>query len=203
MNRKEDLLKKYCKGKTVLDVGCAGGPNPPIGFMHEKIASVAMSCIGIDADPIKIQQMANMCFDVHCANAEDFRVKNQSFDIVIATELIEHLNNVSDFLYCARRHMGKDTLLIISTPNLYAFNPIKQHILGYDKHRDNYLDNHSVVFTPSTMGEILRRHDLIIRELYYTCEATNLRGKIFSWLIPDIFHDSMLFIIKRKEANDV
>ena len=96
------LVKKYIFGK-ILDVGCDSH------FLHDEIKNDNM--IGLD---VIIKHVRNK---VMKANGQYMPIKSESFDSVVAGELIEHLEKPEIFLKECYRILKKNGRLIITTPN--------------------------------------------------------------------------------------
>jgi len=101
MNRAE-FIKKKMFGKT-LDVGCEAGK------LHELIKS--QNVYGLD---LKVRNFGKNSI---IGDAQSMSFKDESFDTVIAGELIEHLPNPENFLKESKRVLKKNGILIITTPN--------------------------------------------------------------------------------------
>ena len=96
------IVKKYLSGK-ILDVGCNSN------FLHDEIKDYDM--IGLD---ITIKYVRGK---VMKADGQYMPIKSESFDSVVAGELIEHLKNPELFLKESHRILKENGKLIITTPN--------------------------------------------------------------------------------------
>ena len=110
--RVEQLLALIPEAKRVLNVGCAANPD-----MHEWIAQKSRSTVGIDIDTDKIKILQSKGFEIFEMNAEQIEFPTQ-FDVVVAGELIEHVNNPGDFVASAARCLTPGGLLVLTTPNI-------------------------------------------------------------------------------------
>ena len=111
------LAAKYCKGKRVLDAACGSGYGSVI------LSQIAEKTIGIDIDKEVVDtnqgRLGNdkLCFK--CASIDDLPFEDNSFDVVVSFETIEHVKaEVQDrFLMEVKRVLTPTGLLIISTPD--------------------------------------------------------------------------------------
>ena len=109
------LAKKLASGKRVLDLACGEG------YGSSQLSEVAASVTGIDVDSQAIAhaqtryQKANLQFI--SASATSLPVGDQSFDLVVSFETIEHLIHQDEMLAEIRRVMAADGILLISSPN--------------------------------------------------------------------------------------
>jgi SAM-dependent methyltransferase len=106
----------FVKDKTVLDAGCGSGYGTD--FLASQGAKYAL---GIDISPEAIAyaqahyQRDNLEYRVMDVTEPD--LNDRSFDVIVAFELIEHLQNQERFLAEMARVLKNDGLFIISTPN--------------------------------------------------------------------------------------
>ena len=111
-----DFVASFCKNKKVLDIGCF------IGYGEARIFSQAKEIIAIDSDDKALKfarrnRLPKVKFEKMDARRLPF--SNETFDIVIAFQLIEHipLNEVGNFLCEVRRVLKEKGLVFILTPN--------------------------------------------------------------------------------------
>lgn len=122
-----DLTKdKPFKGLTILDVGSGGG------LLSEPFARLGAEVIGIDAAERNIKtaklHAEQMGLDItyHHKTAEDMLKGKKRFDIVLAMEIVEHVDDVSFFIASISQLVAKNGLLFMSTLNRTA----KSYLFG-------------------------------------------------------------------------
>lgn len=104
-------------GPAILDLGCGLGTIP---FL---LGSAGYKVTGVDLDSETIascnekNQSSNLIFMV--GNAEMLDLK-QEFDVVIASEVIEHVEHPELLLQTMSRHLANDGIGIVSIPNGYC-----------------------------------------------------------------------------------
>ena len=110
-----DLLGSV-KGKTVLDVGCGCGVFSR--FYHKKGAKV----FALDFSPIMIKFAKKTSPDLKVvqASGEHLCFKKGIFDIIIALDVIEHLNNPIFMLQEISRILKDDGIALLTTDNAQA-----------------------------------------------------------------------------------
>lgn len=103
--RKLKMQAEYAGNGTILDVGFAANPNP---FLK--------NVAGIDI--VLPQNKPDNYGDIVACNlnTDDLPFADESFDALIAGDVIEHLENPSHFLREANRVLKPDGKLVISTP---------------------------------------------------------------------------------------
>jgi GT2 family glycosyltransferase/ubiquinone/menaquinone biosynthesis C-methylase UbiE len=112
------LCFPYVQGKDVLDVACGEG------YGSEILAQNAKHVAAVDIDKrviagAKKKYGRNRKIDFQVANCVALPFPDQSFDVVISFETIEHLDKLEQqqFLNEVRRVTRHNSVLIISTPN--------------------------------------------------------------------------------------
>lgn len=123
-----EYLKKVSRGKKVLHLGCTDWPYTEIAIeagtqLHFVLADLANELTGFDADKDGLDFLKTKGFEnLYYANLEklDEVELDETFDIIIAGEMIEHLSNPGLFLQGIKRFMREDTNLIITTINAYC-----------------------------------------------------------------------------------
>lgn len=113
VNRYLFALKHLKKGQLVLDLGCGTGYGCAILFKKGSVIGVDNSEEAISFAQKKFSKYAK--FEI--GNAENLNFKRESFDLVCAFEVIEHLKNPNKMLEEIVRVLKKQGNLIISTPN--------------------------------------------------------------------------------------
>ena len=106
---RQKKIAKYSYGK-VLDIGYNQLPNPYL-----------MDPIGLDVSPVKKPENY---IEVYGYDGKVFPFSNNTFDSITAGELIEHIDNVGNFLGECKRVLKSKGKLIISTPNPFYLSEI-------------------------------------------------------------------------------
>lgn len=97
---------------SVLDVGCGTGLNA------SHLKGMGHKVTGVDLSPVAIEKFKAAGFDGEvCDVIEGLPFKDDTFDIVFSSEVIEHLADTDRFLNELKRVLRPNGLLILSTPN--------------------------------------------------------------------------------------
>ena len=116
------LAREFCRGRDVLDV--ASGE----GYGTALLAQIARSAVGIeiDADTVTAAraefQRPNLRYEQGDARA--LPLPDDSIDVVVSFETLEHLAEHDVFLSELRRVLRPDGLLIISTPDRDTYSSL-------------------------------------------------------------------------------
>jgi len=102
---------------SVLDVGCGNGG---IAFA---VASLGCEILGVDVDRPSIEQARNVNPYPHArfeVVADDRFDLKETYDLIICSEVLEHLVTPQRLLNTMARHLKDDGLLLITVPNGYG-----------------------------------------------------------------------------------
>ncbi len=108
---------KPFEGLSILDIGCGGG------LVAEPLTRLGATVTGIDASEQAIEvamahaTLMNLPITYYCTSAEDLSSKGQTFDVVLALEIVEHVADVAGFLTTCTKLVSPGGALILSTLN--------------------------------------------------------------------------------------
>jgi len=110
----EFVLKhlEFTGGESVLDIGCG------LGLFLEAIDVRKKTGIDIDPDCVKITRKYIPEADLRVADACDLPFPDESFDLVVAICLLEHVENPTAFIREAYRVCKRGGRSLITTPNI-------------------------------------------------------------------------------------
>ena len=179
---RQDLIIDKCKDKCVLHLGCVDSGLLYERFergelMHQKLSGVAKEIWGIDIDADGISYLRSKGFDnliigdiSNLAPLETLR--QRSFDVVVASEVIEHLQNPGQFLHSIKSLMKPEkTELIITVPNAFRIDNLIWMFRGVEYvHPD-----HNYWFSYHTATNLLKKNNFEISQVYvYTLQSTGI-----------------------------
>jgi SAM-dependent methyltransferase len=112
-------LVARCAGRDVLEAGCGEG------YGADLIADVASSVIGLDYDEPTVAHVRARYprVDVRHGNLASLPLPDDSVDVVVNFQVIEHLWDQPQFVAECRRVLRPGGLLLMSTPNRITFSP--------------------------------------------------------------------------------
>ena len=122
--RRYRFAAQFASGRTVLDVACGAGYGASI-----LLAASAEKYLGVDLSPEAVEfakghysagPRASFVVDDACHLS---LVRDQSFDLVVSFETIEHVPYPELFLTAIRRVLRPDGTFIVSTPNRLCLSP--------------------------------------------------------------------------------
>jgi 2-polyprenyl-3-methyl-5-hydroxy-6-metoxy-1,4-benzoquinol methylase len=189
-------LKPLLTDRSVLDIGSASRHRRP-DWMHGLVCGVASHVVGVDRDEATVVKLQERGYDIRVGDAQDFDV-GEKFDIVLAGELIEHLDNVHGFLQSVHRHLGPDGRLVLTTPNPFYFMNFVYRVGG----RPRVNAEHTCWFCPDTIGHVLERNDFEIVELRFIGHRSPSRFRrvvtgVARAVLPKNLRDDTMLVVAR------
>ena len=142
---------KLLKPKIILDVGCG------TGYITNIISNeLDSTVIGCDVDNKRIAfAHSNFGQEVIICDITCLPFKNDSFDLIIASEILEHINCIDEALKEIKRIAQKD--IIITVPNEPFFR-IANFFRGKNLTRFGNPPDHVNHYTKKTLYQLLDRY---------------------------------------------
>lgn len=171
-----EFIKKVCEGKKVLHLGCTNYPYTKeaidVGaLLHYELDKIASELYGFDFDQAGIDILEeNGTKNLYQADLEKLEAVNldETFDVIIAGEMIEHLNNPGLFLRGIKRFMNPNTKLVITTINAYCAMRFWQYFLrGKGGKSEPVHPDHVTYFSYSTLSLIINHAGLSVSDFYF------------------------------------
>lgn len=174
MIKRDKWLVNECRGKRVLHIGCTDHPITAHKIaqnklLHTQLVRVAAEVIGLDIDKEGIDTLSSLMpeqqFILHSAEESDqcTSLSEQRFDIIVATDVIEHISNIGLFLGAVCNKSQPGGKLLITTPQAFAIKRMLIMMLtGYEYvHPD-----HIAYFSVSTLSRMLSRYQMEIDQVH-------------------------------------
>lgn len=191
------FLQDLCRGRRVLHLGCADWPYTEERLasgklLHAAIESVANCQVGVDLSKEGVELLRKFAptWDVRCVDANSF-VPDFEYEIILCSELIEHMENPGLLLRGIRRWAHRDSLLVLTTPNAYALKAALRALAG----KEFCHPDHTVIFSSTTLQQLLKRcgweptHTAYYHLSGHTAFSRMLSGAV--WLLNFICSDRM------------
>jgi SAM-dependent methyltransferase len=164
---KAEFILRRCAGKAVLDCGAVqhswrmSVENPD--WLHARIREVAKSCVGVDFLADDVEELRRRGFDIRIGNVlTDDPPDEAAFDVVVAGDIVEHLEDPGTFLRYVARALRPDGVAVITTPSAFY---VGQWWTLLAKGRPAISPEHCVLFDPFTFAKLVDRTPLEIAEL--------------------------------------
>jgi 2-polyprenyl-3-methyl-5-hydroxy-6-metoxy-1,4-benzoquinol methylase len=139
---------------SVLDIGCATGSL--IAYLEQH----GWDATGLELSAQEAAYAASRGLKVQKSTLEGAAFPAESFDVILASHLVEHLNNPRSFFHEARRVIKKDGRIYITTPNIAGF----QAKLFGNRWRSAIFD-HLYLFSVRTLRAIMESEGFTIERI--------------------------------------
>lgn len=191
----ENILLKNSSAK-LLDIGCATG-----AFLA-LLQNNGWDVTGVEISPCAEYARENRKLDIKNIPLEECNFASGIFDVILASHLIEHLNDPRNFLLEVFRILKKDGYFFVTTPNISGF----QARLFGSNWRSAIFD-HLYLFSKRTLSKLLKDTGFKIE----SCRTWGglakglARGSVPSWIKKIVdkhakvfgFGDVMIFRVKK------
>ena len=171
-----DFIKQQCAGKKVLHLGCANYPYTQHSIdndmlLHRDLEKTASRVYGFDFDQPGLDILAeNGSSDLYQADLERLDEVDlaETFDVIVAGEMIEHLNNPGLFLNGIQRFMSADTRLLLTTINAYCgMRFLWYGLRGRGGLQEPVHPDHVAYYSYSTLSLLVKRHGLTVETFLF------------------------------------
>ena len=197
-----ELIGKYPKGTTALDVGCGSG------IYTVLLAAESPLTIGIDVSKKSLltagewaesEGIGNYVHLINCS-AEFLPLRNNTFDLIVCSELIEHLDIPDNGVKEIARVLNFSGNAILTLPNLFSYYWMR-FLFGYSllrflgRKRSILMEKHTSFPFWRTLG-LARKNGLLVSKV----TSTNIIPLPFSiWKNIIERHTHIIDMLKRLE----
>ena len=191
VQHRHPYIVDYCKNKKVLHIGCVDAglmleryKNDQL--LHQKLDDVCSGLWGVDIDREGIEFLKSNGFSnvyvMDVTNNDNVNLLcEKKFDVIVFSEVVEHLLNPGEMLVSIRRIMSDETRLLMTAPNAYSAAPIVSMMKGVEwVHPD-----HNYYFSHVTLRNLANKSNLEVEEeaLYTFFGARDLPSEVGKKLI--------------------
>ena len=171
-----DFIKAMCAGKNVLHLGCTNYPYTQESIknqmlLHFELREVAGKLSGFDFDQKGIDILSAAGVDnLYRGDLEklDEVDLEETFDVIVAGEMIEHLSNPGLFLNGIKRFMNDRTKLLITTINAYSgMRFVIYGLRGRGGENEPVHPDHVAYYSYKTLKMIIERENLAVKEFLF------------------------------------
>lgn len=157
---------RYAKGRSVLDIGCV--QHNPENYkskywLHKALKSISIDLIGLDLYKDGVLRLQSLGYNIIVADAQDFDI-GRTFDVIVASQIIEHLENFHGFFESCKRHLSPGGRLLISTPNPWYWRNALKAVLGIEVANN---PEHTSWLCVRTLRQLARRHGMDVGEVVF------------------------------------
>lgn len=145
INELLDEFEKFRKNNKMLDVGC--GP----GLFLIEAKKRGWEVYGTEFTDKQLKYLKDKGINTLKGKLTNESFEDELFDVIISSEVIEHINNPVEEMQQFHRLLRKGGLVYITTPN---FNAIERYLLNGAYEIIEYPE-HLCYFTPKTINLLL------------------------------------------------
>lgn len=204
-----NLLKEQERSKKILDLGCGDGQ------ISKRIKDLGFEVYGFDFSKKNLRLAKKKGIKVKFGDLnKKIPYKKESFDIIFAGEIIEHIYDTKKLLAEIKRILKKEGILIITTPNLVhlpdRINFLKGQTPTQIKPLHKYLYLHIRQFTFNSLKEILKFYGFEIQKFQSTMvvfsrdkrneNIVKLKSELLAKVIPTY---GCSLIVQAKKKNEL
>jgi hypothetical protein len=188
-----EFIADYSIGKNVLHLGCvdAGFTQQKYNkglLLHDRLYRVANTLWGVDIDEAGLNWMRAQgypsLYQADIVNLTSIPgVLNQNFDLILLTEVLEHLNNPGSFLENIRPLFRTQTEIMITVPNCISLT----NFMKYWRGEELVHPDHNFWFSFPTLLHLLTKYGYAIQS-FCLYSQYNYKRPIIRHLINKIKH---------------
>ncbi|OGD86268.1 hypothetical protein A2164_03785 [Candidatus Curtissbacteria bacterium RBG_13_35_7] len=182
------------KGKLVLDIGCS------TGYLGSILQKKGAKVFGIDISKNAVKEARKQLFSAQelDLNEQKLPFKKNYFDLIIASEIIEHLFEPEKILKEIHRILKINGYLLITTPNFLYWGHRIQFLKGEFEYQEEgpFDRSHIHFFTYLSLFNHLINSEFIIEaenHLYPGAKIFNIIKKLF----PSLFAYQFVILAKK------
>ncbi len=185
-DRGEALRRIVGKEKRVLDIGCRDGA-------LTKHFTEGNRVLGVDIDSIALnraQSLLGIEGRVVDLNGDWEELKGESFDVIVAGEILEHLYYPEKVLRRVVKHLNPGGIFVGSVPNAFSLKNRLRYLSGQKRFTPLEDPTHINQFSYAELIEMLQKY-------FNNAEIVGLgRFRSLSRMFPNLVAFDLFFIAK-------
>lgn len=159
-----DFLVELAAGKYVVHIGfvdsrCTEFHGQFDSWLHQFLSDSASKIVGLDLDASGVAAARTQGFEAFVADCtvpeQTERLELEPADMVVAGEVIEHLDNPGGLLEAAHGLVKPGGTLVLTTPNAHGLMNISAAIAGYEVNHPDHVS----LYSAFTLTNMLANHD--------------------------------------------
>jgi 2-polyprenyl-3-methyl-5-hydroxy-6-metoxy-1,4-benzoquinol methylase len=161
-----------CRGASVVHLGCVDHPllddRLATGdLLHAKIHDVADVLFGVDLADAGIARLKDAGYqNLYVGDIQEPLRLPRRFDVVVASEVLEHLPNPGRFLRAVPTLLADDGQLLLTVPSAQSLRVAINAARG----KEVVHPDHTAYYSPRTLQTLLEAHGFVVEEMqpYWT-----------------------------------
>ncbi len=167
---KAQWVRAAVAGRKVLDLGCVchnldntQGPD----WLHGIVKAHAREVVGVDYLEDEVDALRRCGYNVVCANVETMDL-DETFEVIVAGDLIEHLSNFGLFMETLVRHLAPGGVVLLSTPNPVNLLRMVGVLLRGGAGANS---EHTCWFTAQVLQQLAARYGFVVSDVAYVDDS--------------------------------
>lgn len=157
---RRELILGLCAGRRVIHLGFTDERQTETKlqegrWLHAALADVSAELVGLDLDAAGVEQAKAAGYEAYLVDVQDHlalaALGLEPADVVVAGEIIEHLESPGPFLRAVAPLLKPDGRLVVTTPNAYRVPGFLAPVLGQELIHPDHVGIHSI-HTLRTLG---------------------------------------------------
>jgi hypothetical protein len=141
-------------------------------WLHERLSRQASHLVGVDVDAAGVEAVRRSGYEAYVCDLEDAAATQslglEPAELIVAGELIEHLESPGRFLDAVRPLVGPEGRLILTTPNATALTNV---LVGLSR-REWSSPHHVAYYSWRTLATLLERHGWSMEDVLFYYRGT-------------------------------
>jgi SAM-dependent methyltransferase len=167
-----DWLEAAARSKSLIHLGFVDAERTADKtaagtWLHERLAACTAGLIGIDVDPAGVEAARAAGYEAYSCDLEDADavagLELSPAQLVIAGELLEHLDCPGRFFEAVKPLVAAEGALILTTPNATSLTNV---LLGLSR-REWTSPHHVAMYSWRVLATLLARHDWTLRDVAF------------------------------------
>lgn len=175
---RSQFILDTCLGKDVLHLGCTDARVMDNltrygTHLHVRLMQICKHLVGVDIDKRGLAKMRAAGIEDVCeGNVESLQeilgLTGKRFDVVVAGEIFEHINNPGLALQGIKKHLRPGGKIVVTVPSAFSLIPALRTLTGYE----HVNPDQNFYFSWKTLSTLMEKNGYEIEQMVtYTLES--------------------------------
>lgn len=190
--------------KKVLEIGCASGR------ISKRLSNNGCTVVGVEIDKnssIKAKKFCKTVINGDVEDLDDLNYPNHYFDVLLFSNVLEHLRSPLDVLKNLKKYLKKDGYIVVAIPNIANIFIRMKLLLGkFDYEESGILDKtHLRFFYEKSAKELLKKagFDIIKFDIVPCIPLLGINPQLhynIAKIRPNLFSSEFLIVGRLNQA---